>query len=231
MKKNLNIVGFITALVLLTSAVFKINHLPGGAFTMVISGVALSIYLPFFIIDKLKEKTGGVTVSRNVIAGISASLINLGITFKFQHWPSANILLILGVVGFAFVYLPMVLTQKLKDGSNRSALMYACGALGLTLFANGILFKIMHWPGAVAMLLLSVALLFLGYFLPYIQNKEIPSETKSNYLRNAFFVIIIGSMMVTFFTRSILEQSRKQEPTQATAQLATSENCLASTNN
>jgi MFS family permease len=214
MKKASNIVGFIAALLLFATVVMKSNHLPGAGIAMALSGFAISAYLPFFIlynpngeIDKRKRRA-------KILGAIAAALINLAITFKFQHWPGANVMLVLGLLSFALIFIPMLLKQKLKEeNTERQTLMNTLGATGLTLFSLGLLFKIMHWPGASVMLGLSVFFLFFGYFLLYLLDKNIDSDVKTAYLRKAFFSIIIGSIVATFILLDLNRPiNREQQP-------------------
>src|SRR4051812_30053398 len=100
MKKSLNIVGYMTGLLMFTTVVMKINHFPGAGAAMVLAGFGLSFYLPFFFLYKPGEETS-MRKNRVGIAGaISASIINLAITFKFQHWPGTNVLMTIGLVSF-----------------------------------------------------------------------------------------------------------------------------------
>lgn len=194
MKKTINIVGFAAALLFFASIVMKINHFPGAGVAMALAGFALSIYLPFFLLYKRGNGLG----SAAIVGSISASLINLGITFKFQHWPGAGVMLVLGLTSFALIFVPMLLRHRLKEEStDRRTFMNTCGAMGLTLFSLGLLFKIMHWPGAAIMLTLSVGFLFIGYFLLYLLDKSIDVEVKTNYLRKAFFTMIMGGLVAT----------------------------------
>lgn len=214
MKKSLNIIGFIAALLLFSTVAMKSNHLPGAGIVMVLSGFAISIYLPFFLLYKPGEekvKRGAI-----MIGAISASLVNLGITFKIQHWPGAGVMLVLGLTMFALIFIPALLRERLtKEGSERKTLMNTLGATGLTLFALGILFKIQHWPGAAVMLGLSVPVLFFGYFLMYLLDKSIDPETKTGYLRKAFFSIIIGSIVATLILLDMSRPFRKTPQPQA----------------
>lgn len=199
MKKSLNIVGFIAALLLFATVVMKSNHLPGAGIAMVLSGVAISVYLPFFLLYKPGTEAGTGKSTAGIIGAISASVINLGITFKFQHWPGAGVMVVLGLSTFALVFMPLLLKEKFRaESSERKTLMNTLGASGLTLFSLGLLFKIQHWPGAAVMLGLSVIFLFFGYFAMYLSDKSIDAEVKTAYLRKAFFSIIIGSIVATF---------------------------------
>lgn len=185
--------GFATAMLMCSTLVMKSIHLPGAEIVMVLSGLGISIYLPFFLLYKPGEESNSGTNRIGFVGAISASILNLGITFKFQHWPGAGVMLVLGLTSFALIFIPMLLRKKIKgEPSERRTVMNTLGASGLTLFALGILFKIMHWPGADIMMILSMPCLFFGYFLIYMMDKSIDSETKTAYLRKAFVSVIIG---------------------------------------
>lgn len=218
MKKGLNTVGFIAALLMFSTVVMKSNHLPGAGIVMVLSGVAVSIYLPFFLLYKPGESSNSEKNTAGVVGAISASILNLGITFKFMHWPGAGVMIVLGLTSFALIFIPMLLRKKLKgEASERKTAMNTLGASGLTLFALGILFKIQHWPGAAVMLGLSVFLLFFGYFLMYMSDKTIESEVKTNYLRKAFFAVILGSVVASLILVALNKPFLKQAPGQEVA--------------
>lgn len=218
MKKSLNVVGFIAALLVFSTVVMKSNHLPGAEIVMVLSGVAVSIYLPFFLLYKPGEASNSEKNTAGVVGAISASILNLGITFKFMHWPGAGVMIVLGLTSFALFFMPMLLRKKLKgEASERKTAMNTLGASGLTLFALGILFKIQHWPGAAVMLGLSVFLLFFGYFLMYMSDKTIESEVKTNYLRKAFFAVILGSVVASLILVALNKPFLKQAPGQEVA--------------
>lgn len=211
MKKSLNVVGFIAALLMFSTVVMKSNHLPGAGVIMALAGFGLSVYLPFFLLYKSGEESNSEKNVAGVIGAISASVLNLGITFKFQHWPGAGVMIVLGLASFALIFIPMLLKKKLKgEPSERKTLMNTLGASGLTLFALGLLFKIMHWPGAAVMLGVSVLLLFFGYFLMYMSDKTINAEEKTNYLRKAFFSVIIGSIVASLILVSLNKPWHKQ---------------------
>ena len=213
MKKSLNVVGFIAALLMFSTVVMKSNHLPGAGIIMALSGFALSVYLPFFLLYKSDEASNSGKNVAGIIGAISASVLNLGISFKFQHWPGAGVMIVLGLASFALVFIPMLLRKKLKgEPSERKTLMNTLGASGLTLFALGILFKIQHWPGAAIMLGLSVFLLFFGYFLMYMSDKTINAEEKTSYLRKAYLSVIIGSVVTSLIMVALNKPWHKQHP-------------------
>jgi hypothetical protein len=199
MKTRLNILGFIAALLMVSAVVMKSNHLPGTEIAMVLSGLAMSIYLPFFFLYKPVELKSSEKNRTAVLGAVSASVINLGINFKFMHWPGAGVLLVLGLTTFALVFIPLLLGKKFRSGvSTRKLLMNCLGASGVTLFALGVLFKIMHWPGASMMLIASVPTLFLGYFLLYMTDPSVDNDMKTRYLRKAFMAVIVCCVVTSF---------------------------------
>lgn len=211
--------GFIAALLMFTALVTKINHLPGAGIAMAMAGFTLSLYLPFFLLYKPGEASDTGKNVAGIVGAISASIINLGITFKFQHWPGAGVMIVLGLSTFALVFIPMLLRKKIKgEESERKTLMNTLGAAGLTLFALGILFEIQHWPGAAIMLGISVFLLFFGYFLMYMSDKTINAEEKTSYLRKAFLSVIIGCMVTTLIMLSLNKPIVKFSPEQEVAE-------------
>jgi hypothetical protein len=195
-------ISYIAAVCIMVAAVFKFNHLPGAGALLGINGLLLSIYFPLFIIDKMGEKTDGRILPSHIAAALSASLIDLGITFKLWFWDGASILLISGLVTFSLVFIPMLLIQKSKQ-PNPDNFMNAAGAFGISTFALGILFKLQHFPFADIIMATGPAFLFLIYFPRYIFSKTISAEIKKNYLRNTFFVIVIGTLVSLYFMKSI----------------------------
>ncbi len=213
MKKSLNIVGFTAALLMITNVVMKSNHLPGAGIVMALSGFGMSIYLPFLLIYKQGEATDHKTNITGIIGAISASVLNLGITFKFQHWPGAGVMIVLGLTSFALVFIPLLLKKKLSgEASERKTVMNTLGAIGLTLFALGILFKIMHWPGAAVMLGLSIPALFLGYFVLYMTDKSIDAEEKTRHLRKSFLSVILGCVVASLILVALNKPFLQQDP-------------------
>lgn len=202
MKNATHYIGYITAFAITVTAVLKFTHLPGAGEALSITGLLLGIYFPVFIIAKAKQKTQGRTLPSHVAAAICVSLMELGITFRLGHWPGASLLLVLGLAGFSLVFIPILLIQKSKE-TGADHIMNWSGGLGLAAFALGTLFKLQHWPGAAMLLIVSPLLLFLVYFPKYTFNRSISIETKSKYLLDSFFIIVIGTLIALYFIKSI----------------------------
>lgn len=118
----------------------------------------------------------------HIIGITSAILLLLGSIFKIQHWPGAAVIYILGGALLCFVFMPLFLSVKIKEklGKFRTWLNIV-GIASAFLVANGIFFKLMHWPYANVLMDVGGAILFFVY-LPlaiysFYKNKELRSGT------------------------------------------------------
>lgn len=121
----------------------------------------------------------------------SAFFVATGILFKFMHWPGAGITLILGISLSSLLFLPLMFVLRVKEKqSSRDKLITGLGALAGSALSMGILFKIMHWPGA-NMLGLGAMLLMAFVFLPiYFFTGIRNPETKVNTIVSSALIII-----------------------------------------
>lgn len=101
----------------------------------------------------------------------SAILLLAGTIFKLMHWPGAGIMIVLGGALLALGYLPMLLVHKLKESPKGDAPMHLAGFVGLTLTTMGVVFKIMHWPGAGVILVGGMAIIGFLYIPIYFVKR------------------------------------------------------------
>jgi len=95
---------------------------------------------------------------------ISALLLSMGIILKFMHMPGAAVGIFTGVVTFSLIFLPLMFLLKLKEKeSSRDKILLGLGSLVTILISIAILFKMLHWPYANMMGLVSVGILILLY--------------------------------------------------------------------
>ncbi len=80
-----------------------------------------------------------------VFGWVIAVLVFLGSYFKINHWPGANILLLLSPFFLLFFYLPLWLGAAWKEKSERFFVAVQFGFLYL--FVIWQLLKFQHWPG------------------------------------------------------------------------------------
>ncbi|MEP4532035.1 MAG: hypothetical protein ABJ004_03040 [Cyclobacteriaceae bacterium] len=104
------------------------------------------------------------------ISGFLFALIaTIGLLFKLLHWPGATLFLI-GLLGMASVFVPLVLINKFKTEVHAvlsEKMKWVLGASSFLLFCFGGVFKILHLPGSVV-LVVSAFVIFGFGFLPFL---------------------------------------------------------------
>lgn len=101
---------------------------------------------------------------------VFALAFTLGLFFKLMHLPLAMILMLSGGSGFAFIFIPLMLINKLRDknvSATSQKLKYILGAVSLILFMLAFLMKTAHLMGANIVLGLSFLIFGFG-FLPFL---------------------------------------------------------------
>lgn len=146
------------------------------------------------------------------ISGISCAVLMLfGSVAKIMHWPGAGVLLVLAVFLFCFFFLPMALKnnydllplKKMKTLHIVSYLVFAFCMMG-------VLFKVMHWPGAAMFLfigLLSPFVIFLPVYLYHTREEE--KTGNKNFLALVLgltFLAVFSVFLALSVSRQILSQ-------------------------
>jgi hypothetical protein len=95
--------------------------------------------------------------------------ISLGGGMKILHLPGANVALMGGLIGFTFLFLPMVLVNHFRANLNlllSDKLKWIIGMVSFMIITLGMVFKIQHMMGAG--LLIGVGFLVFSFgFIPF----------------------------------------------------------------
>ena len=128
----------------------------------------------------------------------SASTLSLGIIFKFMHWPGSSPLIMLGIVSLSLVFLPLLFTLKIKEKpSKKDKLILGLGAFSATGMSLGILFKVMHWPGANMLAMGSIGIILLLFLPIYFISGIKQAETKTNTAVTSILIIAGCGLFLT----------------------------------
>ncbi len=131
-----------------------------------------------------------------ILGTIAPSILIVGAILKLQHWPGANVSIAFGTFLLAVVYLPVFAMVSIRDtrekGKKVNKPLYVTGVITGFIFLTGILFKVMHWPGAGIALTVSV-LIIVAVFIPILVAQAL--RDKENQLQNFSILIFILAMM------------------------------------
>jgi hypothetical protein len=125
---------------------------------------------------------------------VSSLMILIGSIFKIQHWPGANVMILVGVFFLTVLFLPILFILKFKstDENNRSIVLSIVGFISSILICAGILFRVLHWPGARMFIISGCSLLILGYLPIYILS--IYKNTTNKMNATATIILIIAGV-------------------------------------
>jgi hypothetical protein len=120
----------------------------------------------------------------------SASLLSLGILFKFMHWPGSAPCIVLGMFLLNFVFLPLVFTLKIKEGpKGQDKVLIGLGTLAAILMSLSVLFRVQHWPGAMVMGYLTIGILLLIFLPIYLTSGIKRPEAKVNTIVSSVLLV------------------------------------------
>jgi hypothetical protein len=143
-----------------------------------------------------------------IISGITAAATFItGSVFKIMHWPGANALIILGMITSSLIFLPIFfLFKKNETVENKNKLILAIGTLDGILFCVASLLKIMHWPGAHGLWILTLGLMVLVFIPLFFFNGIKNPATKTNTIATTIILIIVAGF---FFALTSLRPSKQ----------------------
>jgi uncharacterized membrane protein len=112
-----------------------------------------------------------------------------GILFKVQHWPGAGILITIGFAATVILFLPTLMYVKIKDSARKDLNpIFIVGVIAGMIHIAGLLFKLMHWPGA-SLLFFVGPMVFVLVFLPWYTWKVYKEK---EYVTFDFIFLLVG---------------------------------------
>lgn len=189
MKSIMKIFGVISPAMLALAAIFKIQHWPGGSILMTLGFFFLCVFFLPSAIHVLYKENKGKRFFLYLFGFISFFPWMAGVLFKVQHWPGAGLLITIGIAATVVLFLPTLLYVKIKDAVKKDLNpVLTIGIISGMIYITGLLFKIMHWPGAGLMFFVG-ALLFVVIFLPYYTVKVYKEDKHVSF---KFIFLLVG---------------------------------------
>lgn len=134
-----------------------------------------------------------------MISGIiSVALMTMGIVLKFLHMPGASVGIVLGIGVISFVFFPLMFLLKIKEQNNlKDKTLTGLGTLSAICLTLGVLFKVMHWPGANMLSLIALVFLMCLYLPVYLISGIRNPDTKTNTIVNSVLIITACGLILT----------------------------------
>jgi hypothetical protein len=143
-----------------------------------------------------------------ILGLITTSIIILGALLKINHWPGGGQLLILGISVLVFVFLPLALRNHYTaEGNRKNRALYIVTWLTCFVVFGGMLFKIMHWPGAGMALIIALPFPYI-VFLPVFL--AVTSKDKSFSIYNTVYVLFLLAGISVFSALLALNVSKEK---------------------
>ena len=141
----------ITWCVIAVAVILRSSHLAGAGVLLVLGFLVLflhyltSLFVPEVVDSSKNDIFAGGSDFQKILGKllkVSLAFFWLGFMFKFQHWPGAGALLIIGAFMMSFYFL---YSKKTNQGARWVS---ATISVSLSLIMIAVIFKIMHWPFA-----------------------------------------------------------------------------------
>ncbi|MCU0455301.1 MAG: hypothetical protein MUE74_03280 [Bacteroidales bacterium] len=129
------------------------------------------------------------------ISGVAGTILfGCAALFKIMHWPIAGVLMTMGALILALVFMPSALSVLWKETHSRKRLFLFISVFFAALFfISGILFKVQHWPGAGLILTLAGVFAVL-FFIPSLLYSSL-KDPESKPRRLLYVLGAIGIML------------------------------------
>jgi hypothetical protein len=116
MKQKLYILGVISAMIISTGLILKMEHWPMGQILIAAGTVILVlIFFPAALINSYKAEENNQNKLLYIVTYITCFVVFTGILFKIQHWPFAHIALLIALPFPYIVFLPVFLAVTSKN--------------------------------------------------------------------------------------------------------------------
>ena len=143
-----------------------------------------------------------------ILGLVTIAVIVIGALLKTNHWPGGGQLLILGIAMLVLAFLPLALRNHYKtEGNSNNRALYIVTWLTCFVVFGGMLFKVMHWPGAGKALLVALPFPYV-VFLPVFL--AVTAKNKSFSIYNTIYVLFLLAGISVFSALLSLNVSKEK---------------------
>lgn len=147
--------------------------------------------------------------SSYILGIISLSLILIAVIFKAQHFPFSTILMTVSFSMLTLIFLPTALIELLKSTDDKLLKwVYISAFISFFIDFVGMLFKVLHWPGASILLTIGVPIPFVLFLPSYIyyhgKRKLKPTIGFFSIMLFMVFLGVFSAMLAISDSKSLL---------------------------
>lgn len=116
MKQKIYTFAIIDLIIIMTGAIFKVQHFPGASYLLFLGlGSMVFIVLPAGLINNYRNTEGPRKPGLHFVTWLTCFVVFTAMIFKIQHWPGAGIALLLALPFPYVVFLPVYLVVTSKN--------------------------------------------------------------------------------------------------------------------
>jgi hypothetical protein len=118
MKQKIYILGLISAMIISTGVIFKMEHWPAAGIMIALGTLILVLFFsPAALINSYKAEGNTQNRLLYIVTYITCFVVFTGMLFKIQHWPNAGVALLIALPFPYIVFLPvfLIVTSKNKN--------------------------------------------------------------------------------------------------------------------
>jgi hypothetical protein len=143
-----------------------------------------------------------------ILGLITVLLLTVGTQLKLNHYPGAAHFLTVGIILLVLVFLPLALINHYRaEGKSQNKLLYIVTWITAFVVFTAMLFKILHWPKAGIMLIVSLPFPYI-VFLPVFLVTT--SKIKSFNIFNTVFILLMLAVLSVFTALLALNVTRER---------------------
>jgi hypothetical protein len=213
MKRIMYVMGVAAPILLIAAAIFKAFHWPGASVLITLAlFITGMVFLPIFVMVRIRDtrrQDEPVPMNLYLTGMIFGMIAILGTLFKVQHWPGAGWMMTIGLAGTALVFLPMYASYQIRSSKKEirasTRRLWIGGTITGIFFILGALFKIMHWPGAGIVIIVSWSVVAVIFIPLLVLNQLRQSENRISNFFGILLFSVAAAVIVMALTRSVPE--------------------------
>jgi len=143
-----------------------------------------------------------------ILGLITTAIIIIGAFLKLMHWPGGGYLLVLGILMLMLAFIPLALINHYRTaGEKKNLSLYVVTGLTCFVVFGGMLFKVMHWPGAGIALLVALPFPYV-VFLPVFLT--VTSRDKNFSINDTVAILFLLAAVSVFSALLALNVSKEK---------------------